>query len=294
MIGRISKIFLPIFTGLFLAGSLVAGNARAESEIRQSDFSFPDCAQLISSVGDHASYDTGTHQIVGGSLLEGSDDVYSLENGNYTQCFCPLTGSDGIQTNWLRTQEPIDGWFFEFGEQWNLGPFYYAAQNSSFNCNDQPPVGGNPPSTPGHGGSQAPLCPQDNKPQAIDQVWFSDITPTTLIVHWATKGDATGYQLAYGIEDKKWLWGVKVEGGNVNSYQLKDLPKDTKVFVNVIPYNGNCSGNPSDSFKAGNGTTVLAQTGTASSQALIFGGLTLISLGLWHSQKALKKISSSK
>lgn len=293
-----SYVFLPIFTGLFLVGSLVAGNVKAESEIRQSDFSFPDCANLISTPGDHASYDTGTHQIVGGPLLEGSDDVYSLDYGNYTQCYCPLTGSEGIQTNWLRSEEPIDGWYFEFGEQWNLGPYYYAAKNSSFNCEpEQPPVGGNPPSTTGgggNGGAKAPLCPQDNKPQTIDQVWFSDITPTTLIVHWATKGGATGYQLAYGIEENKWLWGVKIEGGNVNAYQLKDLPADTKIFVSVIPLNGNCSGNPSDSFKAGNGTTVLAGTGTASSQALFLAGFSLISLGLWQSQKALKKISASK
>lgn len=294
MIGRLSHVFLPIFTGLFLVGSLLATNAKANYQI-QSEFSFPSCTALISNPGDHAHYEYGTHQIVGGPLLEGSDDVYSLDNGNFTQCYCPVTGSDGIQTNWLRTEEPMEGWFYEFGEQWNLGSYYYAAQNSSFSCEaDQPQVGGNEPSNPGSGGAQAPRCPEDNKPQTIDQVWFSDITPTSVIVHWAIKGDATAYQLAYGLEENKWLWGVKVEGGNVNSYQLNGLPENAKIFVSVIPLNGNCSADPSASYKVGAGTTVLAATGTASSMALIMGGFSLITLGLWQSQKALRKNQASK
>lgn len=294
MIGRISKVFLPVFLSLFLAGSLVASNAKAEYEINQNDFSFPSCESLIANPGDVAHYDNGIHQIVGGPLLEGSDDVYSVGDGNFTQCYCPVTGSEGIQTNWLRTEEPIDGWFFEFGEQWNLGEYYYAAQNSSFSCqtSQQPPVGGGP--SGGGGGAEAPRCPEDDKPQTIDQVWFSDITLTTIVVHWATKGDATGYQLAYGPEENKWQWGVKVEGGNVNSYELKDLPENLKVFVSVIPLNGNCSGNPSTSYKVGNGVTVLAATGTVQTQALFLGGFSLVSLGLWQSQRALKRSQASK
>lgn len=285
MIGRLSHVFLPIMTGLFLAGSLLASNAKANYEVNLSEFSFPSCTSLLSNPGDHASYDSGTHQIVGGPLLEGSDDVYAQDSGNFTQCYCPVTGSEGIQTNWLRSEEPIDGWFFEFGEQWNLGPFHYAAQNSNFSCGSQPenpPTGGGEPSNPGSGGAEAPRCPVDNKPQIVDQVWFSDIKPTSLTVHWAIKGDATAYQLAYGIEDNKWLWGVKVEGGNVNSYELKDLPKDVKIYVSVIPQNGNCGGDPS-------AVTTLAATGNSSSMAMFLGGFSLITLGLWQSQKALKK-----
>lgn len=298
MIGRTSKFFLPIFTSLFLLGSLLASNAKASYEINQNEnnFSFPSCESLIANPGDRAHYDTGTHQIVGGPLLEGSDDVYSLENGNFAQCFCPVTGAEGIQTNWLRAENPINGWFYEYGEQWNLGPNHFAAQNSSFMCEPQQPgVGGTQPlSSGGEGGAQAPQCPIDNKPQTIDQVWFSDITQTTIIIHWAVKGDATGYQLAYGIEDNKWLWGVKVDGGNVNAYQLKDLPQNAKIFVSVIPLNGNCSGNPSASYKAGVGTTVLAATGSSSSQALFLGGFSLISLGLWQAKNTLKRSKASK
>lgn len=292
MKGRISKIFLPAFLSLFLAGSLMASNAKAESEI-QNDFSFPSCESLLSNPGDYAHYDYGLHQIVGGPLLEGSDDVYALEGGNFAQCYCPVTGSEGIQTNWLSSEEPIDGWFFENGEQWNLGNYTYAAQNSSFSCEVTPPTGGGQPlSTGGQGGALAPQCPIDGKPQTVDQVWFSDIKPTSVTVHWAVKGDATGYQIAYGIEENKWLWGVKVT--NVNSYELKDLPENAKIFVSVIPLNGNCSGDPSASYKAGIGTTVLASTGTASSQALFLGGFSLISLGIWQAQNALKKSQASK
>lgn len=270
----------------------MASNVKAESEI-QNDFSFPSCESLLSNPGDHAHYDYGLHQIVGGPLVEGSDDVYSLEGGNFAQCYCPVTGSEGIQTNWLMSEEPIDGWYFENGNQWNLGNYTYAAQNSSFSCEVTPPTGGGQPlTTGGEGGALAPQCPIDGKPQTVDQVWFSDIKPTSLVVHWAVKGDATGYQIAYGLEENKWLWGVKVT--NVNSYELKDLPENAKIFVSVIPLNGNCSGDPSASYKAGVGTTVLASTGKASSQALFLGGFSLISLGIWQAQNALKKSQASK
>ena len=44
----------------------------------------------------------------------------------------------GIQTNWLRTNDPVIGWFFENGSQWNLGNYNYAAQNISFSCTSEP------------------------------------------------------------------------------------------------------------------------------------------------------------
>lgn len=96
--------------------------------------SFPGCQDLIQQPGDHASWPKGWHQIVGGPLLFGSDDVYSLEGGNYVQCFCPEEGSEGIQTNWWRTLAEIQGWFVENGLQWNLGDYRYLAKNSTFSC----------------------------------------------------------------------------------------------------------------------------------------------------------------
>lgn len=99
-----------------------------------SEFVFPSCTEKRGVPGDKAHYTTGLHQIVGGELLNGSDDVYTLENGNYLQCFCSANGNSGIQTNWLRTNTPIDGWYFVYGLQWNLGKYFYAAKNVDFNC----------------------------------------------------------------------------------------------------------------------------------------------------------------
>lgn len=103
-------------------------------------FVFPSCQNTLPTPGDKAHYVFGIHQIVGGPLLWGSDDVYTLADGNYLQCFCPVTGNTGIQTNWLRSLTPIQGWFFENGAQWNLGNYTYAAQNVDFSCNPEDPT----------------------------------------------------------------------------------------------------------------------------------------------------------
>lgn len=97
-------------------------------------FDFPSCNAKLPKPGDKSHYVNGKHQIVGGPLLSGSDDVYSLKKNNYLQCFCPEVGNQGIQTNWLRTDQAIPGWFFANGNQWNLGNVTYAAQNKSFTC----------------------------------------------------------------------------------------------------------------------------------------------------------------
>ena len=111
---------------------------------------FPQCP--VGYDGDFSHYDrynNNPHQIVGGPLLYGGDDVYSLENGNYLQCFCPDEGNQGIQTNWWRTDDILDGWFREFGTQWNLGDYWYLTQNSDFICDSGDTGGdGDPEVTP--------------------------------------------------------------------------------------------------------------------------------------------------
>jgi hypothetical protein len=102
-----------------------------------NNFVFPSCQNFIGTPGDKAHYNFGMHQIVGGPLLPGSDDVYTLENGNFLQCFCPVDGVTGIQTNWLRVPGYMQGWFYEFGEGWNLGRYWYAAQNMPFSCKNE-------------------------------------------------------------------------------------------------------------------------------------------------------------
>jgi hypothetical protein len=109
------------------------------SMVRAGDSIFPSCKDVLPKAGDKAHYSSGLHQILGGSLLSGSDDVYTLENSNYLQCFCPEEGNEGIQTNWLRSDNPIEGWFFENGSQWNLGDYMYAAKNNDFTCGSPEP-----------------------------------------------------------------------------------------------------------------------------------------------------------
>jgi hypothetical protein len=120
----------------------------------QDEPTFPACQELLRNPGDYASWPQGWHQIVGGPLLYGSDDVYSLENGNFVQCYCPEEGTEGIQTNWWRTLAEIQGWFVENGLQWNLGDHRYLAQNSSFSCGEIEPTS---TPIPGPTPTQAPV-----------------------------------------------------------------------------------------------------------------------------------------
>lgn len=152
------------------------------------------------------------------------------------------------------------------------------------------PATGGSEQTQNAGGSQAPTCPVDGKPQTVDQVWFSDITPTSVTVHWANKNDASGFQIAYGPENNKSQWGVQV--GNVNHLTITELPQNVQIWVSVAPLNGQCSGDPSSFYKA-QGPQVLAATGLSQSLLGFLAGIGLISFGLWQAQKGLgRKIST--
>ncbi|MCR4324989.1 MAG: fibronectin type III domain-containing protein [Candidatus Curtissbacteria bacterium] len=260
-------------------------NSQVQAEYEIQTFNFPNCEGLIGTPGDVAHYETGLHQIVGGPLLEGSDDVYSLDGGNFVQCFCPPTGAIGIQTNWLRTEEPIAGWFFEFGQQWNLGDYYYAAQNVDFNC--QPAQGGgeSTPSAQGGGNVTTPQCPPSTV-QQVDQVWLSDVKPHEVTVHWANKGDAHSFHIAYGPTPNHLIWGVEVNDSNANSYTLKDLP-NSDISVSVIAKASQDCGGPASAVVGQ--PQVLGATGTAEN-SLTFGlSSMLIALGIWQTQKSLAK-----
>lgn len=111
---------------------------------------FPACAAPTGSL--IASYDSGTHGIVGStSLYSGSDRVYQVSDTQVTQCFCSSDGS-GIQTNWWKSsslsQEQIDllisqGWhYIPDGDLWGLSTGSYLAQNINYSCL---PSASNPP-----------------------------------------------------------------------------------------------------------------------------------------------------
>lgn len=103
---------------------------------------FPLCVNPQAEV--KVSYATGTHGIVGdGGTFTGSDTVYNLGNGNFTQCFCPVSGQ-GIQTDWWKanslTQAEIEfyksqGWIFvPTGLVWGLEDVQYLAKNTNYSC----------------------------------------------------------------------------------------------------------------------------------------------------------------
>jgi len=137
---------------LLLAIGLYAGNqyeysTRANSVPTVNPPSFPKCVDQ-SANGDWAHYDTGWHQIVGNGLVEGVDDVYSLDGGSYLQCLCEFN-DDGTETIWWRvdelSQEDINyfianGYYYLNGEQWNLGDYMYLAKNDEFLCSEPTPT----------------------------------------------------------------------------------------------------------------------------------------------------------
>ena len=119
-------IILAIILVIFMLASGVRG---------QEQFDFPFCQDQTGN-GNIAHYDTGLHQIAGNGLLEGSDDVYSLEDGYFLQCFCSPEGQ-GIQTNWTQANGH-EGTIW--GEQWNLGSFEYLYENIEYDCSDVTPT----------------------------------------------------------------------------------------------------------------------------------------------------------
>jgi hypothetical protein len=90
-----------------------------------------------------ASYDSGIHGIVGDSQVhKGSDKVYQVTSETLIQCYCPESGSDGIQTNWWKVSLEMDlsefldlGWhYIATGSDWGLTSDPYLAKNSSYTC----------------------------------------------------------------------------------------------------------------------------------------------------------------
>ena len=136
---------------------------------------FPHCEDQ-NGRGDKSHYDSGSHWIVGDGLVFGRDDVYSLGNQNYMQCFCPPTdqyvpGNEGIQTNWENAHtvnKPADrsGFFLVWGPDFGLDQSWFYATGAdmpspktpNFDCGQpqsspSPTVSPSPSITPSTGGS---------------------------------------------------------------------------------------------------------------------------------------------
>lgn len=151
------------------------------------------------------------------------------------------------------------------------------------------PTGGETPSSP-----QPFSCPSDTGLKKVDGIFFSNVGDGHATVHWSNKGDASGFHIAYGLAPNQWLWGVEV--GNVDHFDLNDLPTGSDIWVSVIPLDGHkCSGPGSDSVKiSGVGgqvlgartPSVLAATGQDYGSILLLGiGTATLSIGLWRARK---------
>lgn len=104
---------------------------------------FPRCPRPRGEV--KAFYSEGTHAIAGkDETVEGADIVFDQGNNNAVQCYCPVHGMNGIQTNWLHAANVSsqwkehavhDGWMkIPDGTSWGLSAGPYFAKNSDFLC----------------------------------------------------------------------------------------------------------------------------------------------------------------
>ena len=143
-LAKILKISL-VATGLFglALGGLFLNLRSAGATGDSNPPSFPSCSTQ-SGAGDVAHYESGLHQIPGNGLLEGQDDVYTLSDGNYLQCF--RNEEVCIQSNWWRTDQQKEGWLSLNGEQWNLGNHQYLVKN--VDCKPEPSPSPSPSPTP--------------------------------------------------------------------------------------------------------------------------------------------------
>jgi hypothetical protein len=123
-------------------GKYLVQNREFECHAQPFQPEFPNCPNPGGTL--LVGYEHGQHQIPGGDLREGSDYVYKIEDGKFVQCFCPLHGTDGIQSNWLHeskvpaehVQSLLDqGWFvIEDGAAWGLPAGKYFVKNHHFDC----------------------------------------------------------------------------------------------------------------------------------------------------------------
>ncbi len=152
---KLKKLSVLLLVSAFsLMGNKLSSSVFAET----SAPSFPSCgSKIFTSNGDKAHYDYGIHGIVGVGVRTGSDDVYTLDSGNYLQCYCPTNGESGvkqgtgIQSDWWNvqrsglSQDTINtykstGWFEENGKDWGLTDETYLIRNSEFSCTQVTPT----------------------------------------------------------------------------------------------------------------------------------------------------------
>ena len=168
-----------------------------------------------------AQYATGLHGIVGMQPdVEGSDTVYRVSEQTYTQCYCPVEGTEGIQTDWWNvkdlSQEDIDasiqdGWIFVAnGADWGLEADPFLAKNSSFTCgvvctptptpSDDP---GDPTETPTPTPTVTPTptsgTGSSSHSSSEEVAGTSASSPQTQVLSLASTGNEPFVALLYGV-----------------------------------------------------------------------------------------------
>lgn len=175
---------------------------------------FPSCTELNSpgnwsSVADEYNHIPGQEE-----NIFGDDDVYYLEGGNFVQCLCPADSETGVQTNWWDiTDEDINtddytsnGWFLEFGYNWNLiQDSTYLAKNSDYTCREPEPT---PTPTP----TPSPTPTPDNHSSECTNLTASTTSGTEdLTVEFQGEGlDTNGY-----IEEYRFDFGDDTGGPQI-------------------------------------------------------------------------------
>lgn len=205
---------------------------------------FPACPGPAGTL--KVSYPTGLHWIVGNPVLQsGSDSVFNLGNGNYMQCFCPETGTNGIQTNWLKASDLTEqqrndlinqGWIYVAnGADFDLDPVAYLARNTEFSCGPNTTPNPTPTPTPstnngGGDGGGAPVC-TDEKPKTPQLVSVNKINSTTVNIKWNQVVNANNYVVSYGPSKGNYLYGVN-STGNTDNINIGSLdPNSNYCFV---------------------------------------------------------------
>ena len=206
-----SIIVISVFIITLLSGDLIL----AQTSINPP--SFPACnPEIFNERGDWASYETGVHGIPGIGNLEGSDDVYSLTAGNFLQCFCPVSGSTGIQTNWWNIQRAgltdnqvsqftASGWIYEgSGLGWNLFDEKYLVKNQEFNCRELPPT---PTLTPVPTVTPTPTITPTPKPEPESRCVSLSISPNDGTAPLTVRFNGSGFNEDGNIQRYRFDFG---------------------------------------------------------------------------------------
>ena len=142
-----------VISALVFASNLLKPNQLFAGDVNRTEPpSFPTCeSKIFSSNGDHDHTVNGNFYVIGVGWRFGTDDVYTLSNGNYLQCYCPNDRSTGIQSDWWNadnadlSDEDISfykshGWFEEQGKDRNLPDNTFLVKNRDFSCAQPTPM----------------------------------------------------------------------------------------------------------------------------------------------------------